>query len=86
MDFYLHFLNQMNHGKFVYAWTDDMDQSIYDTSNQVHLILTMEDNTIVRLRLIEGGYVGYDALGWYFVQIPGETFDAVYAACGGTHS
>ena len=80
------FLNQMNHGKFVYAWTDDMDQSIYDTSNQVHLILTMEDNTIVRLRLIEGGYVGYDALGWYFVQIPGETFDAVYAACGGTHS
>ena len=80
------FLNQMNHGKFVYTWTDDMDQSIYDTSNQVHLILTMEDNTIVRLRLIEGGYVGYDALGWYFVQIPGETFDAVYAACGGTHS
>lgn len=80
------FLNQIDNGKFVYTWTDDMDQTIYDTSNQVHLILTMEDNTIVRLRLIEGGYVGYDALGWYFVQIPGETFDAVYAACGGTHS
>lgn len=79
------FLNQIDNGKFVYTWTGDTDKSIYDTPNQVHLILTMEDKTIVRLRMMEGGYVGYDALGWYFVQIPGEIFDAVYAACGGTH-
>ena len=77
------FLNEIDNGKFVYAWTDDTDKSIYDTPNQTHLILIMEEGTIVRLRLIEGGYVGYDALGWYFVKIPGETFDAVYAACGG---
>ncbi len=87
------FLTQIDKGKFIYAWVDDKylsnsnstNESIYDTPNQAHLILTMEDGTVVRLRLIEGGYVGYDGLGWYFVQIPGETFDAVYAACGGTH-
>ena len=80
------FLNEIDNEKFVYTWTDDADKSIYDTPNQAHLILTMEDGTIVRLRMMEGGYVGYDALGWYFVQIPGETFDAVYAACGGTYN
>lgn len=87
------FLNQIDNSKFVYAWADDnhlsdsngTNKSIYHTPNQAHLILTMEDGTVVRLRLIEGGYVGYDALGWYFVQIPGETFDAVYGACGGTY-
>jgi len=87
------FLTQIDKGKFIYTWTDDnrlsssngTNKSIYDTQNQAHLILTMKDGTVIRLRLIEGGYVGYDALGWYFVQIPGETFDAVYAACGGTH-
>lgn len=35
---------------------------------------------------MEGGYVGYGPLGWYFVQIPGDAFDAVFIACGGWES
>ena len=61
------------------------NESIYDTQNQAHLILTMSDGTVIRIRLIEGGYVGYDPLAWYFVKIPEDVFNSVYDACGGTH-
>lgn len=54
-------------------------------NNQALLILSMSDGTVIRLRLIEGGYVGYDALGEYFVKISEETFNAVYDACAVTH-
>ncbi len=80
------FLEQIDASEFVNTRADDNPnsniESLYDTPNQTHLILTMEDGTAVQLRLIEGGYVGYNAL---FVQIPGEIFNAVYNACGGTH-
>ncbi|MBQ8974146.1 MAG: hypothetical protein IJ072_00285, partial [Oscillospiraceae bacterium] len=90
------FLDAVDTGEFVNTWNPNNSvsdpfyegkehTSIYDTPNQAHLILSMDDGTTVRMRLIEGGYVGYDALGWYFVKIPGEAFDAVYDACGGTH-
>ena len=57
-------------------------QSIY-SRNQAHLTLTLEDGSVVSLRLCEGGYVGYEPLGWYFVKIPEEIFNLVYDACGG---
>ena len=87
------FLDAMDAGQFVDTHRPDGEpfyegrahSSVYDTPNQAHLFLTMTDGTRVELRLIEGGYVGYAPLGWYFVQIPGEAFDAVYAACGGAH-
>ena len=86
------FLDAVDAGEFVNTWQPDVpfyndrpNSSIYDTPNQAHLFLTMSDGTCVELRLIEGGYVGYAPLGWYFVQIPGEAFDQVYAACGGAH-
>ena len=86
------FLDAVDAGEFVYTWQPDVpfyndrpNSSIYDTPNQAHLFLTMSDGTRMELRLIEGGYVGYAPFGWYFVQIPGEAFDAVYTACGGTH-
>ncbi len=78
------FINELYSGNFVNTWDpDNYTNTIYDTDNQVHIYLRMNDGTTIGLRLIEGGYVGYDALGWYFVQIPGETFDAVFEACGG---
>lgn len=87
------FWNQVDNGEFIDTWNSDNNRSnptsnytsIYDTQNQAHLILQMNDGTIVRIRLIEGGYVGYDNLGWYFVKIPEDVFNAVYDACGGTH-
>lgn len=68
-------------------WNDPGNDytTIYDTQNQTHLILRQNNGTTVRLRLIEGGYVGYQPLGWYFVKIPEDVFNAVYDACGGTH-
>lgn len=86
------FLDAVDTGEFVNAWQPDEpfyegrpNSSIYDTPNQTHLFLMMADGSRVELRLIEGGYVGYAPLGWYFVRIPGEAFDAIYNACGGTH-
>jgi hypothetical protein len=29
---------------------------------------------------MEGGYVSYQPLGWYFVKMPGEIFDKIYNA------
>ena len=60
------------------------EQSIY-RNHQAHVTLTLEDGSQVRLRLFEGGYVGYEPLGWYFVKIPEDIFNKVYEACGGTH-
>lgn len=86
------FLGQIDKNKFLYAWNPNSafydgipDSTIYDTQNQAHLYLNITDGTVISLRLIEGGYVGYDSLGWYFVRIPEDTFNAVYDACGGTH-
>ena len=88
------FIDAVSAGEFVYTWDPDADfyegvprSSIYSTPNQAHLFLRIEDGTTVKLRLIEGGYVGLDgaAGNWCFVKIPGEAFDAVYDACGGSH-
>ena len=73
------FLAELCAGQFVYLWETDRD--IYDSAVQGHLFFHMSDGTTVELRLIEGGYVGYQGLGWYFVKMPGEVFDAVLAAC-----
>ena len=73
------FLDELCDGKFVYTWETDPD--IYDRAVQGHLFFAMSDGTTVELRLIEGGYVGYQNLGWYFVKMPGAVFDAVLAAC-----
>lgn len=48
---------------------------------QGHLYLHMKDGTVVELRLLDGGYVGNESLGWVFVKMTGELFDAVLAAC-----
>lgn len=78
------FIDQINKGEFVDTWDpESMDESIYDTRKQSHLVLTMDDGTVVRLRLLEGGYVGYEPLGWYFVKIPGDVFNKVFDLCGG---
>ncbi len=78
------FLNLLDNGVLVNTWTPEIsNETIYDTKEQAHIIVTNKDGTVIRLRLIEGGYVGYDSLGWYFVKIPGETFDAVFSACRG---
>lgn len=53
----------------------------YQAETQGHLFLTQTDGTTVELRLFEGGYVGYPKMSWIFAQMPGEAFDAVFAAC-----
>ena len=73
------FLDELCAGQFVYTW--ESERGIYDSAVQGHLFCSLSDGTTVELRLIEGGYVGYQELGWYFVKMPGDVFDAVLAAC-----
>lgn len=88
------FLDALDRSGFIDAWIPDGSfyedrpgSRIYDTPNQTHLFLNMDDGTRIELLLIEGGYVRYSVLGggWYFVEMPGDAFDAVFDACGGTH-
>lgn len=80
------FMEQVDACDFVYTHDPKApaEQSIY-RNHQAHVTLTLEDGSQVRLRLFEGGYVGYEPLGWYFVKIPEDIFNKVYEACGGTH-
>lgn len=58
------------------------DPGFYERAEtQGHLYLNMKDGTVVELRLLDDGYVGSESLGWVFVKMPGELFDAVLAAC-----
>ena len=75
--------SQINKGEFVDTRNSENDKSIYDTQKQSHLVLTMDDGTVIRLRLLEGGYVGYEPLGRYFVKIAGDVFNKVFDLCGG---
>jgi len=76
------FADQINHAEFIDINSIGMS-SLYYLEHQAHLIVNLDDGCIARLRMIEGGYVGYDALPGYFVRIPGEIFNAVFTACGG---
>ena len=78
------FLDAADQGEFVNIADSLTGDSIYDTPNQVHLILRQNDGTVIPLRLIEGGYVQYEPLGWYFVILPAEIFNPIFEACGGT--
>ena len=76
------FLEALNEGEFFYVYDDDPG-SYRDTRTQAFLYLTLADGSVVALRLIEGGWVGYDAMPWYFIRLPAEVFDPVVAAAGG---
>ncbi|MBQ5561315.1 MAG: hypothetical protein IIT46_16295 [Lachnospiraceae bacterium] len=92
-DVWNEFWNAVNDCGVINTWSPDNNMSdptsnhetIYDNQNQAHLILTMNDETVVRIRLFEGGYVGYGPLGGYLVRIPEDVFNPLYDACGGTH-
>ncbi len=76
------FIEELYNAPFEYTYdtlADDPD--FYQSYRyQPPLYLTMKDGTQVMLQLFEGGYVGYYHLNWYYVKMPGETFDAIFAA------
>lgn len=74
------FFAELDQNAFEYVYEKNPD-FYSDGREQVHLYLTMQDGTEVKLRLFEDGYVGYDAMGWYFVKMPGEAFDTIFNAC-----
>ena len=75
------FINAMYDGMFENVHETFDINDFYKNGNQTHLYVYMNDGTVIELRLFEGGYVGYQHLGWYFVKIPGEAFDTVFNAC-----
>ena len=68
-------------GQFEYVH-DEQPDFYSREGKQLHLYLTLTDGTVTELRLFEGGWVGYQPLGWYFVKIPVETVEAVFDAAG----
>ena len=68
-------------GQFEYVHDEQPDFYSRD-GKQAHLYLTLTDGTVTELRLFEGGWVGYQPLGWYFVKIPDEIVEAVFDAAG----
>lgn len=73
------FLEALNEGQLQYVYDDD--PGFYrNTRAQTFLYLDLDDGTTVPLRLIEGGWVGYEPMGWYFIQLPAEVFDPVFQA------
>jgi len=80
------FMDMVDTYEFVYTWNPDTkSSSIYRTDNQIHLYIQLDDGLEVHMRLIEGGYVGYQGLNWYFVKIPEDIFNKVFEACKETH-
>lgn len=73
------FLETLNSSDFEYVYESNPD--FYSgSSKQAHLYLHMDDATVIELRLFEGGYVGYQHMGWYFVKMPSEIFDLIFNA------
>ena len=75
------FLYELYFGQFEDVHETANDNFQFRNERQTHLQVYMDDNTVIELRLFEGGYVGYRHLGWYFVKIPGEAFDTIFNAC-----
>lgn len=76
------FISALYSDDFEYVYeTVGIDNFYTAEQTQAHLYFHMEDNTVIELRLFEGGYVGYRHLGWYFVKMPGEAFDVIFNAC-----
>ena len=75
-----HFLTELCKSPFERI-DHENNTGFYDAKTQGHLYLNMKDGTVIELRLIEGGYVGCQNLGWIFVKMPGELFDLVLSAC-----
>lgn len=79
------FLDAVYAGEFVYVYEDTPDFYTRDSApQQAHLYVHLSDGTTAALRLFEGGYVGYEPLGWYFVRIPEDdpVFQRILDACG----
>lgn len=70
------FIDELYAGEFEYAYKTNPE--IYDTNAQVHIYIELNDGTTVTLRLIDGGYVGYDKMPWFFVKIPGDIFNIIF--------
>lgn len=76
---FVSFLDEFYNSPFEQIDYND-NPNFYEGKMQGHLYLNMKDGTCVKLRLIKGGYVGYEYLGWVYVKMPGELFDLLLLA------
>lgn len=78
-DDFMKFIDELYSGKFEYTYETNKD--IYDISKQAHIYITLKDGITIELRLIKGGYVGYQKMGWYFVKVEDEAFEKIFEKC-----
>ena len=76
------FIDTLYKSEFEYVYETVGHNNFYTPDRrQAHVNFNLSDNTVVEMRLFEGGYAGYRHLGWYFVKMSGEAFDAIFNAC-----
>jgi len=77
----LSFLTELYASGFENIYESTERGGFYATNNQAHLYFFQDDNTRIDLRMIQGGYVGYEHFIWHFVKMPGEAFNVMFNAC-----
>jgi len=76
------FYDELLYSNFEFVY--DSNPEIYDVKPQAHVYIRLKDGLTTEIRLIDGGYVGYQSFGvggYCFVKMPGEAFDAILNAC-----
>lgn len=69
------FLDEVNSAKFI----DSSNLNLYSLNKKYALLyFTMTDGLIVKIRLIEGGYVIYDGLNNAAIKLDSETFNKIF--------
>jgi len=75
------FIAELLEGCFVNINEAPERDGFYTSNAQAHLYFFLSDNTRIDIRLVQGGYVGYQHFIWHYVRMPGEAFDVIFNAC-----
>ena len=75
------FITELYSGIFEDISKSSERDGFFSNNEQAHLYFFLHDNTRIDLRLVKGGYVGYEHYIWQYIKIPGETFDLIFSAC-----
>jgi hypothetical protein len=77
----LSFIAELYSSSFENVYESPERDGFYSNSSQAHLYFFLDDNTRIELRMMQGGYVGYEHFIWHYVRMPGDAFDVIFNAC-----
>jgi hypothetical protein len=74
------FVEELYAGQIVHIADSDYD-ALLSERERVMVYFRLDDDTVVRLQLTEGGYVLYPNMDRYYVKLSGDAFDTVFRTC-----